>query len=69
MPSKIVKVLEKIGFKETRIRGSHHRFVHPDGRKTTIPIHGNELIGIGLLTKIIKRDLKMEKKEFFKWLK
>ena len=65
-PKELIKMLEKLGFNETRVTGSHHRFVHQDGRKTTIPVHGNEPIGVGLLLKIIKKDLQMEKNEFFK---
>jgi predicted RNA binding protein YcfA (HicA-like mRNA interferase family) len=65
-PREIIKVLAKLGFKQTRITGSHHRFAHPDGRKVSVPIHGNEPIGKGLLLKIIKQDLKMEKEEFLK---
>ncbi|HNV01489.1 MAG TPA: type II toxin-antitoxin system HicA family toxin [archaeon] len=57
-----------MGFFEVRVNGSHHRFIHPDGRKTTIPIHGNEPIGPGLLNKIIKQDLQLEKEEFEKLL-
>ena len=37
--SKLIKVLNKLGFVEVRSRGSHHRFIHPDGRKTTVPVH------------------------------
>ena len=67
-PREIIRVLKELGFLETRITGSHHRFAHADGRKTSIPIHSNEPIGIGLLVKIIKQDLKMEKNEFLKML-
>jgi len=65
---KLIKVLQKLGFEQTRIRGSHHRFAHPDGRKTSVPIHGNESIGSGILNSIIKKDLKMNKKEFLELL-
>ncbi len=27
---------------------------HPDGRTTVVPVHGNETIGIGLMSKIHK---------------
>ena len=68
-PRALIKALILFGFTETRISGSHHRFIHSDGRKTTIPIHGNEPIGIGLFNKIIKQDLKLDKKEFLNLLK
>lgn len=67
-PKKLIKALEKLGFKETRAKGSHHRFEHPDGRKTTIPIHGKEPIGPALLNKIIKQDLKTDKKTLLELL-
>ncbi|MFH1391655.1 MAG: type II toxin-antitoxin system HicA family toxin [Candidatus Diapherotrites archaeon] len=63
-PRQLLKVLKYLGFQEIRVAGSHHRFSHNDGRKTTVPIHGNEPIGSGLLNKIIKQDLKITKKEF-----
>ncbi|MBK7958452.1 MAG: type II toxin-antitoxin system HicA family toxin [Bacteroidetes bacterium] len=59
-----LKILLKIGFEVVRITGSHHRFKHPDGRITTIPIHGNDDIPKGLLRKIIREDLLMTVEEF-----
>ena len=47
------KFCEKLGFKVTRQRGSHVRMRHDDGRVTTIPIHRNSDIPMGLLRKII----------------
>jgi len=67
-PQKLLVALDRLGFKRTRVTGSHHRFAHPDGRKTTIPIHGNEPIGPGLLNRIIKQDLKIGKADFLKLL-
>ena len=32
----------KMGFELIRVRGSHHRMKHPDGRMTIIPVHGNK---------------------------
>lgn len=63
-PKELIKLLGELGFERTRITGSHHRFRHPDGRIATVPVHGNEPIGKGLLLRIIKNDLKMEKDEF-----
>ncbi|MBS3061608.1 MAG: type II toxin-antitoxin system HicA family toxin [Candidatus Diapherotrites archaeon] len=67
-PRDLFRALKKLGFVETRSRGSHYRFEHPDGRKTSVPVHGNEPIGPHLLTKIIKEDLRMNKDEFFRLL-
>lgn len=68
-PKKLIKILKKLNFKEDRTKGSHYQFSHKDGRKVTVPIHGNEEIGKGLLIKIIKHDLKLTKEEFEKQLK
>ncbi len=65
---KLIKIIESMGFQQVRIRGSHFLFSHPDGRKTSVPVHGNEPIWEGLLNKIIKKDLKMQKKEFVELL-
>lgn len=56
----LLKVLQSIGFIIIRINGSHHRMKHPDGRVTTVPVHGNRDIPKGLLRKIIREDLEME---------
>lgn len=62
----IVKVLGKIGFINTRkSKGSHFRYIHPDGRKTTIPVHKGKTISRGLLRKIL-RDIKLSPEEFLK---
>lgn len=68
-PNKILKALNELGFEEIRITGSHHRFVHKDGRKTSVPIHGSEQIGKGLLNKIFKKDIGLTKEEFEELLK
>lgn len=65
-PKELVKILIRLGFKPVRQQGSHIFLEHPDGRTTVIPCHPGEEIRRGLLNKIIKEDLKMEKDEFFK---
>lgn len=65
----LVKVVTKLGFEFRDQSGSHAVYVHQDGRKTTIPIHPKETIGIGLLTKIINKDLQISRNEFIKLLK
>ena len=57
--------MEKLGFVRVRQKGSHIRFIHPDGRKTTIPDHGGKSVPHGLLVKIIRYDLKMHLNDFF----
>jgi predicted RNA binding protein YcfA (HicA-like mRNA interferase family) len=49
----VLAVLRKAGFAVARVRGSHHFLQHPDGRCTVVPVHGRELIGPGLLSKIL----------------
>lgn len=59
------KRVKKLGFRKVRQKGSHIRFVHPDGRKTTIPDHGSKDVPKGLLLKIIRYDLEMDISDFF----
>ncbi len=56
----LMKVLRKLGFVEIRSRGSHRRFTHPDGRKTTVPVHRGRDIPRGLLRQIVVIDLNMD---------
>ena len=65
----LAKIVAKLGFIFDHQTGSHMVFKHPDGRKTTIPNHSGEEIGPGLLTKIIKYDLKISREEFFDMIK
>jgi predicted RNA binding protein YcfA (HicA-like mRNA interferase family) len=53
----LIALLEKLGFVVIRIKGSHHRMKHPDGRITTVPVHKNDSIPKGLLRKIIREDV------------
>ena len=54
-PLELINALEIIGFENTRkSKGSHFRYCHPDGRKTTVPVHKGKTIGRGLLRKILK---------------
>ncbi len=58
----LIKILTCHGFEVVRIKGSHHFLKHPDGRCTTVPVHGNEQIGTGLLVKIL-RDVELSREE------
>jgi predicted RNA binding protein YcfA (HicA-like mRNA interferase family) len=57
------KVAKKLGFQKTRQKGSHARWQHPDGRATTIPIHGNAEIG-GWLFRTILKQMDITETEF-----
>jgi len=57
-----IKALAKVGFEIVRIKGSHHRIEHPDGRRSTIPVHGKETLGSGILLKIL-RDVEIMRDE------
>ena len=59
----MIKALSKLGFKVVRKHGSHVVLKLPDGRLTVVPVHSGEVIGIGLLNKIIK-DTGLSKEEF-----
>ena len=66
MPAKareLEKVAKKLGFRKVRQKGSHARWQHPDGRATTIPIHGKTEIG-GWLFKEILRQLGITEDDF-----
>ena len=64
----VAKILEKLGFVCKRQEGSHMFFEHFDRRTTVIPNHGGENIDRGLLNKIVKHDLKINREEFLKYL-
>jgi predicted RNA binding protein YcfA (HicA-like mRNA interferase family) len=59
----VIKALDNGGFRVIRVRGSHHLLKHADGRITTVPVHGGEIIGPGLLSRIL-RDCNLTRDEF-----
>ena len=54
---KFIQKVQALGFQRVRQQGSHIRFVHLDGRKTTIPDHGSKDVPKGLLNKIKNQKL------------
>jgi predicted RNA binding protein YcfA (HicA-like mRNA interferase family) len=60
----LLKLLQALGFVVVRVNGSHHRLRHPDGRVTTVPVHGKDDLPKGLLRKIIREDMKLSLDEF-----
>jgi predicted RNA binding protein YcfA (HicA-like mRNA interferase family) len=60
--NQLIKALQKISFGVARVKGSHHILIHADGRRTVVPVHSGEDIGIGLLSKIL-RDCQITRDE------
>jgi len=50
----VIILLEQRGFIQVRQSGSHAIFRHPDGRRTTVPIHSGKDLGRGLLRQIFR---------------
>ncbi|MFH0869894.1 MAG: type II toxin-antitoxin system HicA family toxin [archaeon] len=66
--NEIIKILQKMGFKKLRQEGSHVFLQRPDGRTTVIPNHPGEDVDRGLLNKILKKDLGIDREDFIKYL-
>jgi predicted RNA binding protein YcfA (HicA-like mRNA interferase family) len=64
---KLIKALQKLGFRKVRQEGSHIFFKHSDGRATVIPFHRGRDIGKGLLRAILQ-DIRMTPGEFQRYL-
>jgi len=67
-PRKLIAVLERLGFRHRPLGAtSHRRYVHANGRRTTVPVHKGQDIGRGLLRKILK-DIDLSPEEFISLL-
>ena len=64
---RVLEILQKAGFVVSRQRGSHVQLRHPDGRITTIPVHGNNDIPRGTLRGIL-HDMEISPEELSKLL-
>lgn len=58
----MVRFLERQGFSVVRVRGSHH-FLARGGARTSVPVHGHQLLKTGTLRGIL-RDIGMTPTEF-----
>ncbi|MCX6598735.1 MAG: type II toxin-antitoxin system HicA family toxin [Acidobacteria bacterium] len=58
----MVRFLEAQGFAVVRIRGSHHIMARGTAR-TTVPVHGNQMLKIGTLRGIL-REIDLSPNEF-----
>jgi len=62
-PAEAAAILAALGFSETRQKGSHKQFRHPDGRGTTVPFHKGRDIS-PILLRQIAHDIGMNIEEF-----
>ncbi len=60
----LIRVLRSLDFEQVGSKDSHRRFIHPDGRKTTVPVHTGRDLPRGLLRKIVSQDIEMDMAEF-----
>lgn len=63
----VVAALAKAGFEVSRIKGSHYFLRQHDGRVTVVPVHSGELLGPGLLNKILS-DCDLKREQFLELL-
>lgn len=63
----LIKLLKSLGFNVVRIKGSHHILKNLSGKVTVIPVHSKEMIGPGLLAKILA-DCEIRKEDLLKLL-
>lgn len=62
----VMRKLMRAGFRHIYTKGSHYFFQHPVARRiTSVPLHGGQNIGRGLLSKIVKQA-GLSVKEFIK---
>jgi len=65
------KIMEKIllhmGFKNTRRKGAHFFYRHPDGRTTTLPNHPGRDLSRPLIREIL-REIELTPEQFLKEL-
>ncbi|MBI2816065.1 MAG: type II toxin-antitoxin system HicA family toxin [Acidobacteria bacterium] len=53
-PRELERILNRLGFRQIRQRGSHAVFRHPDGRWTSLTVHHGRDIPEGTLRDMIK---------------
>lgn len=57
------KILFFLGFELKRTKGSHAFYRHSDGRYTTLPHHGNEMLTRSLISQIL-REIQLTPEDF-----
>jgi len=67
-PEKLVKILEKIGFRTVRQKGSHIIMINGQGTRIVIPVHPGRDIKPGLVRAIVK-EAGLNRERFFRLLR
>ena len=62
-----IRVIEKLGYRFFRQKGSHAIYKHTDGTRVVVPIHLGKDLKPGTLSGLLK-DIGLEKSEFQKLL-
>jgi predicted RNA binding protein YcfA (HicA-like mRNA interferase family) len=62
------KLLFELGFEFKRQKGSHVFYRHQDGRYTTLPHHGNQVISRSLIRQIL-REIELSPEEYIRLIK
>lgn len=61
------KILLRLGFEVKRQKGSHIFYRHPDGRYTTLPMHGNQTLARPLIRQVL-REIEIAPEEYIRLL-
>jgi len=67
-PHKLIKILQKAGFKIIRQKGSHVIMINDRKTRIVIPVHPGKDVKSGLIRAIIK-EAGLNREDFFKLLK
>jgi len=67
-PHKIIKALERAGFKVVRKKGSHVIMINDKGTRIVVPVHPRKDVKPGLVRAIIK-ETGLSREDFLKLLK
>jgi predicted RNA binding protein YcfA (HicA-like mRNA interferase family) len=58
----VIAALEKVGFIFIRQSGSHRIYKNPEGKRTTVPFHGDKILHPKILKSILRdADIAVEK--------
>lgn len=64
-PKEVIRGASRLGFSFARQKGSHAIYRSDDGKRITVPIHGNKELGPALFKQIL-RDLNISAEKFWK---